>query len=107
MSSNKESSLDNTKSDSTDNLISADINDDSNIFENKYDEGESSSSNHTPESESIKTTRTGHKIHTPSKYSNYTMLLFGLLTSQCMNNSNFQVDIYKQISFFKTQLDYI
>ena len=72
---NEESSSDITESDSTDNLISVDLNDDSNIFENEYDEGESSSSNYTPEPESIKTTRTGRKIHAPSKYSNYTMLL--------------------------------
>ena len=58
LNENKESSLDNTESDLTNNLISVVLNDDSNIFENEYDEGELLSSNYTPEPESIKTTRT-------------------------------------------------
>ena len=75
--------------------------------DNTESEGESSSSNYTPEPESIKTTGKGRKIHALLKYSNYTILIFGFLTSQCANNSNFQVDIYKQISFFKAQLGHI
>ena len=87
---NEESSSDDNESVSNDNMISIDINNGSTrIFENEYNDGKSLSSNSTSEPESIKTVRTWRKTHGPLKYSKYAILLFSLLTSQCMNNSNF------------------
>jgi len=98
---------DNLSSPSNENLISIDLDDDSNNnFNNEYDDDSKTNEMIIPEHE-IRTTRSGRRLHVPSKYSSYTMLLFGLFTSQCINKTNLNVDRHKQISFFKAQLDHI
>ena len=59
------------------------------------------------EPKSVKTTRIARRIHTPLKYSNYVMLLFGLFTLQHVNKTNLNINHYKQMSFFKAQLDHV
>ena len=78
-----------------------------NDFNNGYEE----STNETEASEinsgSVTTTRLGRKIHKPSKYVNYSMLLIGLIASQFVNqiDNNFELNKEKHLSFFKAQID--
>ena len=73
----------NPSSPSTENLINIDLNDDSNkTFNNEYDDDSNANDVVVSESESVRIIRIGRRMHTPSKHSNYAMLLFGLFTSQ-------------------------
>ena len=98
----------NPSSPSNENLISIDLNDDSyNTFNNEYDGNSINNDMIISEPESVKITRIGRRIHALSKYSNRAMLLFRLFISQYVSEMNLNIDRYKQISFFKAQLDYI
>ena len=78
------------------NLISIDRNDNScNTFNNEYDNDSKTNNMIISKPKSVKTTRLGRKIHVPLKYSNYTMLLFGLFTLQYVNKTNLNANHYK------------
>ena len=117
MSPNKKSSLSknidenshssNNETSSNKYSISVDLNNESSeVFDNEYEHDSLSNITLDPEPESIRATRTGRKIHAPSKFLNHAMHLFSLLISQCVDSSNHQIDPYKQILFFKAQLDH-
>ena len=84
------------------NMISIDLEKElKNTFDNEYKDS-SSSINYEPEIlTEIETARTGQRIHVPSKYRNYSLLLAGLIPLKLINHASLEVNPHKQISFFK------
>ena len=77
-----------------------------NTFNNEYEDNSSSIEHEPSISNETATTRKGRRIHVPSKYKDYSLLLAGLITSQLINHTSQEVNPYKQVSFFKAQLDH-
>ena len=78
-------------------------------FSNEHEVSEGASAdtpNHS--SETLKVTRSGRKIITPSRYKNYAVLLAGLITSQFVSftNNEYSLNQSKQFSFFQAQLEH-
>ena len=91
-------------------IISVDLEKELNeVFDNEYDDDETTQSSlPSPPAAEVKTTRAGCKIHMPSKYSNYSMLLLGLITSQFVSiqDNAYHINPHKQVSFLQAQLSH-
>ena len=79
-----------------------------NALNNEYQDDiqDATSSPIQSQEEEVTVTRSGRRIHKPTKYANFAVLLLGLITSQFFDERNLLINQHKQISFFKAQLDY-